>query len=456
MRPSFWLDRIEPLPERPRLPGDIEVDVCIVGAGFTGLWTALELARAEPGLDIVVLDAMHAGFGASGRNGGWVVGELAGSTRAWERHGGPDGPRRMTQAIEATVAEVGEAIGREEIACDWHHGGSLTVAQNEVQLDRLRTEVAVRRAHGGAEEVLEAGELAERVAIGHGRGARFTPHCARVQPARLVTGLAEAAERAGVRIHERSRVAAIHGRAGEARPRAETALGSVQADVVVLAVEGYTADLPGHHRRLLPLNSAMLVTEPLPEGTWERIGWRNAETVLDGSHLYTYSQRTADGRIAIGGRGVPYRFGSRTDREGPVPPRTVAELRARLAELLPAAAGVPVERAWAGVLGVARDWCPAVGFDPRRGLGWAGGYAGEGVAASNLAGRTLRDLILGRATDLTTLPWVGDGARNWEPEPLRFIGARGIHRLYGWADGREVRTGRPSRLARVADAVAGR
>jgi glycine/D-amino acid oxidase-like deaminating enzyme len=200
----------------------------------------------------------------------------------------------------------------------------------------------------------------------------------------------------------------------------------------------------------------MIVTEPLPAEVWAQLRWEGAETLLDGSHLYTYSQRTADGRIAIGGRGVPYRFGSRTDREGPVPSRTVQDLRARLCSMFPALEAVPIARAWHGVLGVSRDWCPTVGLDPASGIGFAGGYAGEGVAASNLAGRTLRDLILGRDTELTQLPWVGTPARNWEPEPLRFIGALGVYRLYREADRRESKTGRRSWIATFANAVAGR
>jgi glycine/D-amino acid oxidase-like deaminating enzyme len=253
-----------------------------------------------------------------------------------------------------------------------------------------------------------------------------------------------------VTIHEQSPVKAIE------PGLAMTKHGAVRARYVLRATEGYTADMPGEHRTLLPMNSSMIVTEPLPEAEWQRIGWDGAETMLDGSHLYTYSQRTADGRIAIGGRGVPYRFGSRTDREGPVPDRTVQELRGRLISLFPSLAGVRVARAWHGILGVSRDWCPTVGLDPVTGLGYAGGYAGEGVAASNLAGRTLRDLVLGRETDLTRLPWVGNPARNWEPEPLRFAGARGIYTLYRLADRQERARHRESRIAVVANRIAGR
>ena len=453
MKPSFWLDQVGEPFTRPRLQGTHEADVCIVGGGFTGLWTAYELRRADPRLKVAVVEAEHAGFGASGRNGGWVLGKVSGSPEAWRRRGGNRAPRAMSQAIQATVAEIGEVVAREGIDCDWHHGGSLTVARNQPQLDRLRSELEREREWAGDEaawRLLSAPELRERVAIDRGIGALYTPHCARVQPAKLAVGLARAAERSGVAIYERSPAISVE------RGVAHTDGGEVKARYVILATEGYTANLPGRHRVLLPLNSAMIVTEPLPAEVWLQLRWEGAETLLDGSHLYTYSQRTGDGRIAIGGRGVPYRFGSRTDREGPVPQRTVQELGARLCALFPALSNVPVSRAWHGVLGVSRDWCPTVGLDRASGLGFAGGYAGEGVAASNLAGRTLCDLVLERDSELTRLPWVGKPARNWEPEPLRFIGARGVYRLYREADRREAKTGRRSRIATFATAIAGR
>lgn len=451
--PSFWLDQLGPRPSRPALTGDREADVCIVGGGLTGLWTAYELKRANPGLVVVVLEAQQVGFGASGRNGGWVLGKISGSADAWRARGGADAQRAMVRAIQQTVEEVGAVVALENIQCDWTHGGTVTVAQSDTQIARLREMVDAERRDVGEDlawQLLDADAMAARVHVDGVRGGLYSPHCARVQPARLVDGLAAAAERAGVTIYESSRVRTIE------PGLALTKGGNVRARYVLRATEGYTADLPGEHRALLPMNSSMIVTEPLPAQEWERIGWDGAETMLDGSHLYTYSQRTADGRIAIGGRGVPYRFGSRTDREGPVPGRTVEELRARLISLFPSLAGVRVDRAWHGILGVSRDWCPTVGLDPVTGLGYAGGYAGEGVAATNLAGRTLRDLVLGRETDLTRLPWVGNPARPWEPEPLRFAGARGIYALYRLADRQERIRHRPSRIATLAGKIAGR
>ncbi len=453
MTPSFWLDELEPQARRPALSGMREADVCIVGAGFTGLWLAYALRRSDPAREVVVLEAERVGFGASGRNGGWVQGEVSGSAKAWRRRGGSGAPVAMERAMRATLPNISEVIERERIDCDWHHGGSLTVAQTTMQLARLHDELRHERetlAEHGTWQFVSAHELQHRVAIRNGLGALFTPHCARVQPAKLVAGLAEAVERAGAVIHEGTRVINVE-------PGVANAAGAVvRARHVILATEAYTADLPGRRRMVLPMNSSMIVTEPLPETLWAELRWADAETLLDGSYLYTYSQRTADGRIAIGGRGVPYRFRSRTDREGPVPAQTVVQLRERLRSLFPQLSDVPVARAWHGVLGVSRDWCPTVALNPSTGVGFAGGYAGEGVAASNLAARTMADLILGRDTELARLPWVDTPPRNWEPEPLRFIGARSVFHLYGAADRREERTGHATRLASVAGLIAGR
>jgi glycine/D-amino acid oxidase-like deaminating enzyme len=271
-----------------------------------------------------------------------------------------------------------------------------------------------------------------------------------VQPAKLVRGLAAAVEAAGVPIFEDTPVT-------ELRPGvAVTARGDVRARWVVRATEGYTADLAGERRRLVPMNSAMVATAPLGDAFWARTGWDGCETVLDAQHAYCYMQRTADGRIAIGGRGVPYRFGSRTDRAGEVAERTVDQLRERLGALFEGLEDVVIDHAWAGVLGVARDWCPSVGADPATGLAWAGGYVGDGVSTTNLAGRTLRDLLLGQDTELTRLPWVGHRSPAWEPEPLRWLGIHGVYALYRRADREEERTGRPSRAAALADRVSGR
>lgn len=446
--PSHWLAEIGPIEPRARLGGDRDADVCIVGAGFTGLWTAYELRRAAPDLEVVVLESRYAGFGASGRNGGWIVGEIAGPPSRWLMHGGESGARAMARAIEGAVGEIEAVVKREGIECGLHRTGTLTLACSEPQMRRLR-----RKSDEGLGErgqLLDAKQAFERVHAASVRGGLYSPHCASVQPAKLVRGLAIAVERAGGQLYESTPVTKIE--AGVA----VTPRGCVRAGIVVRATEGYTAQLRGLRRTLLPMNSSMILTEPLDEDRWSQIGWTGGETVRDGAHRFVYLQRTIDGRIAIGGRGVPYRFASRTDSEGPVSVQTVSELHSRLLALFPSLRDVHVEAAWHGVLGVARDWMPAVGIDRGRQLAWAGGYVGEGLAAANLAGRTLRDLLLNRDSELTRLPWVRPFRRRWPPEPLRFLGATGVYALYRRADEREMRSGRPSSLAYAADLIAGR
>ena len=445
---SFWWRSLGGLPPaRAPLDGSCEADVAIVGGGYTGLWTALYVKRARPAWRVVVLEREVCGFGASGRNGGWLSGLLGGSRERFAARHGRDAVVAAQRAMFATVDEVAAA----GIDCDLVKGGSLVLATNEPALRRLQEELAYERGWGFGEEDwrgLGPGEVGLRA--DGALGGLFTPHCARVHPVKLVAGLAELCSREGVEIYEQTEAAAI-------APRSvELADGDVSACWVVRATEGYTPGLPGLRRAVVPLNSAMIVTEPLDDAAWAEIGWEGCETLLDGAHAYCYLQRTADGRIAIGGRGVPYRFGSRTDRAGEVAARTARELRERLVRLFPSLRDVGIADGWAGVLGVTRDWAPSVGADPATGLAWAGGYAGDGVSTANLAGRTLRDLLTGEDTELTRLPWVGWKARSWEPEPLRWLGVHAVYSLYRAADGAEQRTNRPSRLASLASALAGR
>jgi glycine/D-amino acid oxidase-like deaminating enzyme len=280
-------------------------------------------------------------------------------------------------------------------------------------------------------------------------GGTYTPHCAALDPARLVRGLAEAVERRGVRIYEQTTAAAV-------RPGVVTTdHGTVRAPTIVRATEGYTRTLRGEERTLAPVYSLMIATEPLGDDFWAEAGLHGRATFADHRHLIIYGQRTADGRMAFGGRGAPYHFGSAIRAEFDRDASVHEALRRTLVELFPALAGATITHRWGGPLGVPRDWMPSVGFDTAGGLGWAGGYVGDGVSTTNLAGRTLRDLILGRHSELTGLAWVGHRWRRWEPEPLRYLGINaGLH-LAGKADTSEQRTGRPSWYARALGRVLG-
>jgi glycine/D-amino acid oxidase-like deaminating enzyme len=451
----WWRSLGGPPSPRPPLPGPASADVVIVGAGYTGLWTAYYLKRAQPSLEIVVLEREHAGFGASGRNGGWISGFFSGPARAYERRGQSSDSAfaALQRTMFDTVEEIATVISEHRIDADYVKGGRLEVALNDAQLQRLRQEITYGRAHGLDEpdlHELTADELQARLRVAGVVGGSFSPHVARVHPAKLLTALAATAEELGVKIYESSPVSTIRAR------EALTPRGSVKARWVVRATEGYTAELPGLRRALAPINSSMIITEPLAPWVWEQIGWDGGEVLADSAHVYVYLQRTADGRIAIGGRGVPYRFGSRTDGRGATAVATVESLHAKLRAMFPAAADAKVDHAWSGVLGVPRDWCVSIDADPRTGLAWAGGYVGEGVAAANLAGRTLRDLVLETPSSLTSLPWVGRRPPPWPPEPLRWSAIRGTYSLYRLADRVEQRTQRPSRLGRLVDAVTGR
>ncbi|MEA2313543.1 MAG: hypothetical protein QOI03_235 [Solirubrobacteraceae bacterium] len=449
----WWRSLGGPPAPRPPLPGPMQADVAIVGGGYTGLWAAYYLKRADPSLEIVVLEREFAGFGASGRNGGWVSGFFSGSPRVYERGGRREGYAALQRAMLDTVDELARVLAEERIDADFIKGGQLGVALDGAQLARLRGQLRASRERGlGERDLYELGqqELAERVRIVGARGGTFSPHVARVHPAKLLGGLAGAVERLGVRIFEGTRVSEI-------RPHAAlTRAGTVDARWVIRATEGYTASLRGLERALVPMNSSMIITEPLSEAVWEEIGWQGCEVLGDYAHVFAYLQRTADGRIAIGGRGVPYRFGSRTDGSGDTARSTIESLRAKLVAMFPAAGAAELDHAWSGVLGVPRDWCVSVDSDPATGLAWAGGYVGEGLAAANLAGRTLRDLVLGERSDLTELAWVGRRPRRWEPEPLRWGAIRGVYSLYRAADRIERRSGRPSRLGRLVDVLSGR
>jgi glycine/D-amino acid oxidase-like deaminating enzyme len=447
---SHWFDRLPTV--RPPLPGSRDADVCIVGAGYTGLWTAYYLKRADPSLRIVVLEARFAGFGASGRNGGWLSGLVPGDRERMAQQYGRDSVVAWQRALNDAVDEVIDVAAREGIDAGIVKGGTLEVARNAAQATRLAAAIEAER-HWQVDgiEPLTKHESAQRIRLEGVVAAYHNPHCARIQPALLARGLADTVERLGVDIYERSPVSEIT--AGHAK----TPSGTVSAPVVLRATEGFTSALPGLKRRWLPMNSSMIATDPIPADLWDAIGWQGRETLGDTAHGFFYAQRTVDDRIAIGGRSVPYRFGSRTDRDGRVPERTITHLRTTLHAILPQVADVPIAHGWCGVLAVPRDWEATVDFDKGTGLGWAGGYVGHGVTATNLAARTLADLVLDRDSPLTALPWVGHRSRSWEPEPLRWLGVRGMYLAYKAADWDEAR-GRPrtSPIAVVADKIAGR
>ncbi|GAA4282675.1 FAD-dependent oxidoreductase [Brevibacterium daeguense] len=452
-------DRSAPAP----LPQEAQ-DLVIVGGGLTGLWLAYYAALEHPDWAITILEAKEVGYGASGRNGGWLSTLIPGNRAVYARaaeKAGEDGIAAVSAfqlALFTTIEDTLAVLRREGIDARHAQGGNLTVAQTRAGLERLRAAYDADLKYGYSPEdvrLLSAEETRARVNVSGALGGLFHEHTTAIDPARLTRGLARAVAARGVRICEVTRVSRID------PGMALTQRGPVQGRAIISCAEAYSGRIAGPvpglgPRSLIPVNSAMIITEPLPDSTWEQIGWTERECLNDAAHGFIYAQRTADGRIAIGGRGAPYAFGSGTPGDGAVDPATITRLRQKLQSLFPGH-DFPIAHSWRGVIGVTRDWCTGVHFDSRTRLGAVRGYAGHGVAATQLAARTLLDRIDGKSTVRTSLPWNDHDSGTWEPEPVRWLGVHGMYRLFGLADRWEESRGaeQTSLLARFGSRLAG-
>ena len=454
---SFWLETSrDDLTPRPSLDGSIDADVAILGAGLTGLWTARYLKRRDPSLDIVIVEREVAGFGASGRNGAWCAPDLNISMTRLARLHGEDAARRMQQATYDAVDEVGRACAAEEIDAGFHRGGQIEVARGPQGVPALELAFDEYRRFGFGERyrLLDAGELSQRIRIAGAVRALVSDDTAVIHPGRLVRGLARAVERLGVRIVEDTPVTGFRPRDASGRAALVTPRGDVRAPVVVLAGEAYLTELPPLHRQLVPLWSLIVLTEPLSESQWAEIGWANREVVASTRLSIDYLSRTEDGRILFGGRGAPYRFGSPIRPEYDRHPPTHERLKAFVREWFPNLDGIRFTHEWGGPLGMPRDWHPTIAFDPGSGIATARGYTGHGVSATNLAGRTLSDLITGTRSPLTELALVNHRSPDWEVEPFRWIGVRYTQWAMGRLDDQAARTGRAPTGRSIAERIA--
>ena len=434
---SFWHDSVPgSLLPRPGLEKDIEVDVVIAGAGYTGLWTAYYLKQLRPALSIAIIESEIAGFGASGRNGGWCSSFLSGLEKAFVQPGLADAAIRLQRLLFDTVKEVGRVTSLESIDCHFDQSGHVEAAVLPGQLLRVREHLDFMHDQGFGEEDLNwltAHQLRERINIDGALGGMYMSHCASVHPARLVRGLADVVEGRGVKIFERTPIVKLD------EQGVTTAGGRVKAGVTVLATEGYTGSIKGLRRKLIPIHSTMIATEPLSDQQLEQTGLLQPCLFNNLDHMTTYGHLTADRRIAFGCRGS-YLYGAKVKPHfDPADPEFELVWKTLL-RFFPSLSGSRFTHAWGGAMGVSRTLNPAVCFDKEKGLAWAGGYFGDGVGASNLAGRTLADLILERDTDRVHTHWVNPererelGKKLWEIEPIRWLGIKSRARLMQMAD----------------------
>ncbi|MEX6430583.1 MAG: NAD(P)/FAD-dependent oxidoreductase [Ferrimicrobium sp.] len=396
---------------RAALDSSLDVDVAIVGGGLSGLWTARYLLQRDPGLRVAVLERSYVGFGASGRNGGWVSALFPVPLSKVRTVYGDVVADELMQALDATVDEVARQVVELGIDCDFAKAGTLLVARNRPQWARLRAAVTPPAV------LLDARGARQRLKVSKAIGALYQPQCATVQPAKLVRGLADRLEKLGVRIYEETEVTDV----GDHLLRANGY--RVRAGSIVLATESYTSQFKDWRRTVLPLYSMMVVTEPLSDGQFEAIGSPQLGlSFSDERNMVIYGQITADRRIAFGGRGAPYGYGSVI---APAPQHghgMRARLEQTVRELFPELSDVGFADFWGGTLGVTRDWFPRVEVDSRRGLTKIYGYAGDGVAMTNLMGRLVAQQVLSPATPSVVGKVFARPPRLWEPEPLRYLG----------------------------------
>ena len=449
---SLWSEALPKRELHAPLSEHIQTDVVIIGAGYTGLWTAYYLQQRAPELSITIVEAHSVGFGASGRNGGWCSALFPTSLEKLAGQFGGMQAIAMQQSMIENLQEIERVIIAESIDCDWALGGTISAIRNSAQLNRARKEIVDLHRWGFAKDhyrFLSDAELASKVRMSSMLTATYTPHCAAIHPAKLVSALANIVVSRGALLFEGTRATSIKAHS------VRTEHGTVSAKFVVRATEGFTCQIKGHKRQLMPLYSLMLATEPLPDSHWDEIGLNNRETFTDYRNLIIYGQRTADNRIAFGGRGAHYHFGSRIRPAFDQVPAVHQLLRDTLIDLFPVLTDTRISHTWGGPLGVPRDWMPSVGLDHRSDIAWAGGYIGDGVNTSNLAGRTLADLITKARTPITRLPWVNHRNKRWEVEPLRWIGTNLGVVATKRADAVESKRNRASKLSGIVARLTG-
>lgn len=422
---SFWLETCgEDLAPRPSLPQSIDVDVAILGGGYTGLWTAYYLLRSNPRLKVAVVEREIVGFGASGRNGGWSSSKFPVTPAMLERRYGIKAARELMLAMCDAVDEVGRVCVKEGIDAQFHKGGILTLARGLHHLPMIRAsfDAYQRLGLGQQYQLLSADEARERVQVTNISGALFARENASVHPGRLVRGLARAVEKRGGSIYELTAVTSFE---GGSVPRLVTPSGEIRArEAVVLAGESYLSQLPVLHRVVLPVYSLITLTTPLTEAQWQQVGWKNRESLASCNYTVDYLTRTADGRILFGSRGAPYRFGSKISDEQDRHAETHSRIQNLVLEWFPMLQGIQFTHSWGGPVGMPRDWMPMTHFDLATKIATARGYTGQGVSTTNLTGRVLAEMITGRRTALSDLPVAQRRSPLWEFEPLRWLAVR--------------------------------
>ena len=412
---SWWLDEAAAAfgdDVSDPLGRDIDADVCVVGGGFTGLWTALAVKQREPSTHVVLLEAEHCGVGPSGRNGGFLHGYWAAIAETRSIFGDTAAVALACagERIIPAVRALGEDVWLRE-------GGMLTVSTTPAQDGALDAPVEAAAAVGSPEEAvpLDRDEVAKRIQSPVFRRGVFARECATVQPARLVRVLRRAVLDAGVELYEQTRANHIGNGVVESRN------GTVRARAVVVAMNAAASGWRPVRRHVTNFSSYVVLTEPVPE-LLEEIGWTGGEAVIDARMFIHYCRTTADGRVVMGSGSGPIGFGGRIDDRFTHDAATAARAEEGLRRLLPGLGDARVERAWGGPIDVSADHLPFFGTVPGTTTHYGLGYSGNGVGPSWLGGQILASLALERDDEWTALPLARRRVPSLPPEPIKRIG----------------------------------
>ena len=430
---SLWWSSIEHPTFNPK-EIDSPWDIVIIGAGFSGLWCAHHLLKNNPMLSIAVFEQNQVGSGASGRNGGWVSALYPQSDHELAKKFGIQVISNLQAHLENSINEIADFVRTNSIDCGFAKGGTLNIARNKGQLKRISVQTP--------DNLLNEREIKNRIGMRGALGGSYSPHCAAVNPAALVIGLALNLQGRGVSIFEFTPASASDNGVFITHKSTER---TITSTYVVEAIEAYRSN----SRIQIPIYSLMVATEPLSKDIWDQIGIKERETFAEVRYMVTYAQRTSDDRLAIGGRGAPYLYGSNRRDSHESRKVTHRQIRQLAVDWFPVLKDLRFTHAWGGAVGITRDWAPYVQWNGR--VAVLGGYAGDGVTLSYLAANSVADLITRKNSERTQLPFVNSHIRNWEFEPLRWLGVNTAIRLSELADVEERITQRPSVIGKIVE-----
>jgi glycine/D-amino acid oxidase-like deaminating enzyme len=437
---SLWQGK-QNITYRKSISKNDSFDVVIIGAGFSGLWSAFHLKQFQPNLKIAILEKEYVGFGASGRNGGWASAEYPTSSNRLIKENGLESYKNLRTAITKSIDEIGEIAKSNNWQIDYAKGGALVFARGNAQLSRISKEIDEEH------QLLNKSQTTDLLNIPSALGSVFTPHCAALNPFKLVRALADHLEKLGVMIYEQSSVSEIRDKQVEVNGF------NVNCTFSIRATEAFTPRKWMGNRQI-PIYSLMVATEPLSNEVVKEIRNTQRATFQEACHLITYAQITSDNRLALGGRGVRYKLFSRLSERSEIDNRMHSALEKRARSWFPQITDAKFEYRWGGAVALTRKWQAYLNFDQATGRAEIGGYVGDGVTLSYLVAKTLAEKMSNVKT--ANLPFIDQGIGRWEPEPIRYLAVNAGFKATVLADYEEKITNRPSLLASIIDPLINR